>query len=85
MSAKELKEALDGPARSLDAYLEARRESEIREDIRALCAIGPRAEFAAMAMQGLSANSIPGNHHSPGCIAKDACEIADALLAELAK
>lgn len=44
-----------------------------------------REYLAAMAMQGLCANSIPGGHHQPDIYARDAVQIADALLAELEK
>lgn len=44
-----------------------------------------REYFAAMAMQGLCANSIPGGHHHPEARAKEAVQNADALLAELEK
>jgi hypothetical protein len=44
-----------------------------------------REYFAAMAMQGLCANSIPGSHHSFNNTANEAVRYADALLAELAK
>lgn len=44
-----------------------------------------RELFAAMAMQGICANSIPGSHHQPQNTARDAIAQADALLAELAK
>jgi hypothetical protein len=42
-----------------------------------------RELFAAMAMQGLCANSIPGSQHQPHNVAREARQIADALLAEL--
>lgn len=44
-----------------------------------------REYFAAMAMQGIFANSIVGDHHSPAKLPKLAVEAADALLAELGK
>ena len=44
-----------------------------------------REYFAAMAMQGLCANSIPGNHHKPEVLCKDAVEYADTLIKELNK
>lgn len=44
-----------------------------------------REYFAAMAMQCICANSIPGNHHMPNATAKDAVMYADALIAELSK
>ncbi len=44
-----------------------------------------RELFAAMAMQGQCANSIPGSHHSFENTARDAVQYADALLKELAK
>lgn len=85
MSAAELKEALDGPRGSLDGYLEARNESDIRKDIRDLCAIGPRADFAKAALQGICANPSTTDHAPADAIAEWAVEQADALLAELAK
>lgn len=36
--------------------------------------------FAGMAMQGLCANSIPGVHHIPERLLKEAWDIADAML-----
>lgn len=44
-----------------------------------------REYFAAMAMQGLCANSIPGSHHGFLRTAEEAVRYADALLADLAK
>jgi len=44
-----------------------------------------REYFAAMAMQGICANSIPGSHHMPQATAMDAVGYADALIAELNK
>ncbi len=44
-----------------------------------------REMFAAMAMQGLCANSIPGSHHHADERAREAVLNADALLKELAK
>jgi len=44
-----------------------------------------REYFAAMAMQGLCANSIPGNHHKPETLCKDAVEYTNALIKELDK
>jgi len=44
---------------------------------------GQRELFAAMAMQGMCANSIPGSHHHPTNTAREAVAKADALLAEL--
>ena len=44
-----------------------------------------REYFAAMAMQGLCANSIPGNQHIPNNLASEAVVYADALIAELSK
>jgi hypothetical protein len=41
--------------------------------------------FTAMAMQGLCACSISGNHKSPKALAKEAVEYADALFDELNK
>lgn len=40
-----------------------------------------RDDFAAQALIGLCANSIPGNHHSPKVRAREAYEQADAMLA----
>lgn len=42
-----------------------------------------RRMFAAMAMQGLCANSIPGNHHQHKWLAADAVNYADTLITEL--
>lgn len=39
--------------------------------------------FAAMAMQGLCANSIPGSHHSFKQVASEAVEYAKALIGQL--
>ena len=44
-----------------------------------------REYFAAMAMQGLCANSIAGSHNKPSNLAIDAVIYADALLKELEK
>lgn len=44
-----------------------------------------RELIAAMAMQGMCANSIPGSHHHFNNTARESVEYADALLAELAK
>lgn len=44
-----------------------------------------REHFAAMAMQGICGDGIPGSHHHPVQTARDAVAQADALLAELAK
>lgn len=44
-----------------------------------------REYFAAMAMQGLCANSIPGNQHLPDNLSREAVCYADALIAELNK
>ena len=44
-----------------------------------------REYFAAMAMQGLCANSITGSHNKPSNLAIDAVMYADALLKELDK
>ena len=41
--------------------------------------------FAAMAMQGICGDGIPGSHHRPEETARDAVAYADALLKELAK
>lgn len=86
MSAQALKEALDGPAGSIDGYLESRNEGEIRNDIRALCAVGPRAQFAAMALQGMLASETEEfTYGHIEKLAKAAVERADALLAALAQ
>ena len=42
-----------------------------------------REQFAAMAMQGLCANSIVGKHHLPENLAVEAVTCADALLKAL--
>jgi len=42
-----------------------------------------RQEFASRAMQGLCANSIPGEQHMPANLAKEAVEYADALIIAL--
>jgi hypothetical protein len=42
-----------------------------------------REYFAAMALQGLCANSIPGSHHHAETRAKEALQAADALIAAL--
>jgi len=44
-----------------------------------------RQHFAAMAMQGLCANSIPGQHHSFERLSFEAVQMADALIKELNK
>jgi len=44
-----------------------------------------RELFAAMAMQGICGDGIPGSHHRPDETARDAVAYADALLKELAK
>jgi hypothetical protein len=44
-----------------------------------------REHFAAMAMQGICGDGIPGSHHQPAATADDAVAMADALLAALAK
>lgn len=44
-----------------------------------------RQHFAAMAMQGLCANSSPGPQYMPANLAMEAVQIADALIAELNK
>jgi len=44
-----------------------------------------RELFAAMAMQGICGDGIPGSHHQPEDTARDAVAYADALLKELAK
>ena len=49
--------------------------------------LSKREYFAAMAMQGLCANSIAGNNHRPTALmlVQDAVMYADALLKELEK
>lgn len=47
--------------------------------------ITKRELFAAMAMQGICGDGIPGSHHRPTETARDAVAQADALLKELAK
>lgn len=47
--------------------------------------LSKREYFAAMAMQGICANSIPGSHHMSQATAMDAVDYADALIAELNK
>lgn len=42
-----------------------------------------REYFAIKALQGLLANSIPGNHHIPDTQVGNAVDYADRLLAEL--
>lgn len=44
-----------------------------------------REYFAGLAMQGIVANSIPGSHHTPNNMARDAIAFTDALIAELNK
>ena len=44
-----------------------------------------REYFAALAMQGIKANSIPGSHHQPRECVREAVELADLLLLELSK
>ena len=48
-----------------------------------LTGLTKREYFAAMAMQGLCANSIAGSHNKPSNLAIDAVVYADALLKEL--
>lgn len=50
---------------------------------RILPGLTKREYFAAMALQGFCANSIPGSHHAEH--ARDAVFEADALMLELAK
>jgi hypothetical protein len=47
--------------------------------------LSKRELFAAMAMQGMCANAVPGHHHYPPNLAKEAVWQADELLKELAK
>lgn len=47
--------------------------------------LSKRELFAAMIMQGLCANSIPGGHHATDRQASEAVMKADALLKELAR
>jgi hypothetical protein len=44
-----------------------------------------REYIAVAAMSGLCANSVPGSHHVPQNLVKEAVELADMLLQELAK
>lgn len=44
-----------------------------------------REYFAAMAMQGMLSNSIPGSHHHTPRLVKESVATADALLVELEK
>lgn len=44
-----------------------------------------RQYYAGLAMQGLCANSIPGQHHAFPFLANEAVQYADALIAELNK
>ena len=44
-----------------------------------------REYFAALAMQGICGDGIPGSHHNPITTAELAVEYADALIAELNK
>lgn len=53
--------------------------------LRVCANISKREYFAAMALQGIMANSIPGSHHVPSETVKQAVERADALIAELEK
>lgn len=63
--------------------------SEFRSDGALIVYANPgltkREHFAAMAMQGICGDGIPGSHHHPVQTARDAVAQADALLAELAK
>ena len=45
--------------------------------------LSKRELFAAMAMQGLTANSVPGDHHVSNICAAEAVAMADALLEAL--
>ncbi len=49
------------------------------------CGFTKRELLAAMAMQGICGDGIPGSHHRPEETARDAVAYADALLKELAK
>lgn len=40
--------------------------------------------YAIPAMQGLLANSIPGSHHRPDRVARDAYDMAEVMIAERA-
>lgn len=44
-----------------------------------------REFFAAMAMQGLCANSVPGGHHEFEFLTKEAVKYADSLITQLNK
>lgn len=89
MGAKDLREALNGPKGAMDGYLELADEAEIKADIRELINAAQstqnqrREHFAAMAMQGLCANSIAGSQHIPANLAAEALEYADALIEAL--
>ena len=52
---------------------------------RATGGLAIRQYFAAMAMQGLCANSVPGPQHKPERLAYEAVEIADAVINQLNK
>lgn len=47
--------------------------------------LSKREYFAAMAMQGLCANSIPGSHHQSDRLAREAVDYADELIKALNK
>lgn len=87
MSTTELLEALNGPKGSLDCYLEARSDVEIRADILALIGASntKREEFAKAAMQGLQAQYTNQDGYDPDNLARHAVIQADALILELAK
>jgi hypothetical protein len=80
----ELRLALDGPKGSLDAYLEVADEAQVRRDIRDLIgdAARERRLFAAMAMQGLLADTSTDGQKWAS-LAIQAVSAADALLAAL--
>lgn len=44
-----------------------------------------RELFAILIAMGKEANSIPGSHHSPNVLVKEAVEVADLLIKELNK
>lgn len=79
-------EALRKFAASQPAYPVLLKLPDDGEEITALSpGLTKREYFAVMALQGLFANSITGDHHQPAKRVKLAVEAADDLLAELAK
>lgn len=53
--------------------------------LRVVANLSKREYFAAIAMQGVCANSIPGEHHMSKNVARDSVAYAEALIAELEK